>query len=59
MSRDITGALLEELFQDIAIKSILLPVSDDNLVQSTANTNGGAKLRKCKKLLDQGSEDTF
>ena len=37
--RDITGALLEAICQDVAIEPILQPVSDNNLVLSTANTN--------------------
>ena len=42
--RDITGALLEEVCHDVAIQPILQPVSDNNLVPSTANTNDGARL---------------
>ena len=42
--RDITGALLEEVCHDVAIEPILQPVSENNLVTSTANTNNGARL---------------
>ena len=42
--RDITGALLEEVCHDVAIEPILQPISDNNLVPSTANTNDGARL---------------
>ena len=36
---DITGALLENVCHDVAIEPILQSVTDNNLVQSTANTN--------------------
>ena len=42
--RDITGALLEEVCQDVAIELILQPVTDNNLAPSTTNTNDGARL---------------
>ena len=43
--RDITGALLEEVCHHVAIRPILQPVTDNNLVPSTANTNYGSRLR--------------
>ena len=43
-TKDITGALLEEVCHDVAIKPILQSVSDNNLVPSTANTNDGVRL---------------
>ena len=39
-----TGALLEQVFHDVAIEPILQPVTDNNLVPSTASTNNGARL---------------
>ena len=42
--RDITGALLEEVCHDVDFEPLLQPVTDNNLVQSTANTNNGARL---------------
>ena len=42
--RDITDALLEELFHGVAIEPILQPNADNNLVPSTTNTNGGTRL---------------
>ena len=41
---DITGALLEEVCHDVAIEPILQPVTDNNLVRLTANTNDSARL---------------
>ena len=41
--RDITDALLEELFHGVAIEPILQPNADNNLVPSTTNTNGGTR----------------
>ena len=38
--RGITAALLEEVCHDVAIEPILQPVTDNNLVPGTANTNG-------------------
>ena len=42
--RGITRALLEEVCQDVAIETILQPVTDNNLVSSTANTNDSTEL---------------
>ena len=42
--KGITGALLEEFCHDVAIKPILQPVTDSNLVPSTATKNYGARL---------------
>ena len=42
--RGITGALLEEVCHDVAIEPILQPVTDNNLVPSTVNSNDGARL---------------
>ena len=47
--RDITGALLEEDCFHVAIEPILLPVTDNNLVPSTANTNNSARLDICAR----------
>ena len=42
--RGITVALLQEVCHDVAIKPILQPVSNNNMVPSTANTNDGVRL---------------
>ena len=42
--RGITGVLLEEVFHDVAIEPILHPVTDNDLIPSTANTNDDARL---------------
>ena len=42
--RGSTGELLEGVCHDVAIEAILQPVTDNNLVPSSANTNGGARL---------------
>ena len=42
--RNITGALLEEVCLDVAIKLILQPVTGNDLVPSTVNTNDDARL---------------
>ena len=42
--RNITGALLEEVCLDVAIKPILQPVTDNDLIPSTVNTNDDARL---------------
>ena len=42
--RDITGALLEEAYHHVAIEPIMQPVTDNNLVPSTANTHDGVRL---------------
>ena len=44
LSCNCTGALLEQVCHDVAIEPILQPVTDNNLVPSTANTNNGARL---------------
>ena len=42
--RDISYALLEEVYHDVVIEPILHAVTDNNLVLSTADTNDGARL---------------
>ena len=42
--RNITGALLEEVCLDVAIKLILQPVTGNDLVPSTVNTNDNTRL---------------
>ena len=42
--RDITNVLLEEVCLDVAIKPILQPVTGNDLVPSTVNTNDDARL---------------
>lgn len=42
--RDITGVLSEEVCHDVAIESIREPVTDNDFVPSTPNTNDGARL---------------
>ena len=42
--RNITGALLEKNCLDVAIKPILEPVTDNDLVPSTVNTNDDTRL---------------
>ena len=51
-----TGALLEQVFHDVAIEPILQPVTDNNLVPSTANKQRCQIRRKCEKLLDHSSK---
>ena len=42
--RKVTGALLEEVCLDVAIKLILQPVTGNDLVPSTVNTNDNTRL---------------
>ena len=42
--RGIVGAFLEEVFHDIAVKTILKTIADKNLVPSTTNTNDRVRL---------------
>ena len=57
--RDITGAQLEEVCYDVAIKSILQPVTYNTLVPSTSNTNDGDRLEELKNVSVVGSNSSI
>ena len=55
--RDITVALLNEVYHDVAIEPTLQPITESSLLPSMTNSNESARL--CKKLIYHGSESIF
>ena len=49
--------MLEEICHNVAIKPILQPIVDNNLVSSTTNTNDIARLDVSASWLASGSRD--
>ena len=57
--RDILSALSEQVCHDVVIQPILQPVSDNNLVPSTANTNDSDRLDISAKSFWITGQKTF